>query len=246
MLGAIALALLAAGCGHTEEELVLPWVKYRKVTGPGGTGMWAGGNHTEVLVRRWWGWSKVFDGNAAPGRPIVLTPTAVLVGSTEGAKILRESESTPRLACGDRIAAPTVPPTGGFVDCADHLAGPARGIATALRVRRVDSIGALVAQQEFTAGEPGRVFLGPVVSFYDDQGTPYLVTFRDPWVQTMADGSQQRSTATPERLKSVACELLRFGPSPAEPVSAPPGHTVTDCSSADVWSRALGRPLKKA
>lgn len=34
MLGAVALALLAACCGHTEEELVLPWVKYRKVTGP--------------------------------------------------------------------------------------------------------------------------------------------------------------------------------------------------------------------
>jgi hypothetical protein len=144
LLGAIALALFAAGCGHTDEEMVLPWVKYRRVTGPGGTGMWAGSNHTEVLVRRWWGWSKVFDGNAAPGKPIVLTPTAVLVNGTGGAKILRESESTPRLACGDKNALPTVPPTGGFVDCADHLAGPARGIATALRVRRVDSTGALV------------------------------------------------------------------------------------------------------
>ena len=202
---------------------MLPWVKYRKVTGPGGSGMWAGGNHTEVLVLRWWGWSTVFDGNAAPGVPVVLTPTAVLVGSTEGAKILHKSESTPRLACGDKIAAPTVPPTGTFVDCVDHLAGPARAIATALRVRRVDSTGALVSQQEFTAGAPGRVFMGPVVRFYDDQGTPYLVTFRDPWLQTTAGGSQQRGQASPEQLRNIACQLIRVGPDPVQPVPAPPG-----------------------
>lgn len=96
MLGAVALLLVAAGCGHTDEEQVLPWVKYRKVTGPGGTGMWAGGNQTQGLVRRWWGWSTVFDGNAAPGKPVALTPTAVRVGSTVGAKIRRWSSTTNR------------------------------------------------------------------------------------------------------------------------------------------------------
>ena len=245
VLVALALALLVAGCGHTEDEQVLPWVKYRRVTGPGGTGMWAGSRHTEVLVRRWWGWSTVFDGTAAPGKPIVLTPTAVLVGGTGGWKVLHESGATPQLACADRNAVPTVPPNGGFIDCADHLAGPARAIATSLRVRRVDPAGALVAQQEITTREPERVFLQPMVSFYDDQGTPYLVSFRDPWAQTSADGSPQRGSATPESLKNIACELIRVAPGPAGRVSAPPGHTVADCSSAEVWSRALGRTVKK-
>ena len=103
----------------------------------------------------------------------------------------------------------------------------------------------LVAGCGHTEEEPGRVFLAPTVSFYDDEGTPYLVTFRDPWVLTAADGSQQRAQATPERLKDIACELVRVGPGPARPVSAPPGHSVSDCSNADVWSRALGRPLKR-
>jgi hypothetical protein len=241
---ALAIAVAAIGCGGTKDELVLPWCKYRLVTSAGGSGMFAGSSHNEVLVRRWWGWSRVFNGNDAPGRPMVLTPTTILVPMSGTARILRQSESEAPFACGDREAAVSVPPAGRVVDCVDHLAGPARAIATSLRVRRIDASGQPVAQQEFNTGETGRVFLKPAVSFYDDEGTAYLVTFRDPWAETLPDGSRESVQATPERLQQISCELIAVGQGATAPVVAPPGHTVADCSSAVVWSRALGRGLR--
>ena len=240
----ITSAGLACGCGRTDEEAVLPWVKYRSVTGPGGSGMWAGSSHTEVLVRRWWGWSKLFDGNAAPGRPVVLSPTAVLVPSHTGSRIVHKSASEMPLACGDREAIVTVPPGGGFVDCVNHLAGPAPAIATSLRVRRLDPAGKVVASQEFTLSEPGRVFLSPSILFYDEAGTPYLVTFRDPWAETGPDGSLRSGLATPERLQNIACEMTAVGANVPEPFVAPAGHKVADCSSPNVWGPVAGRTLR--
>ena len=241
-LASLALLLIAGGC-RTADETVLPWCTYRRVTTPGGSGIWGGSSYAEVLVRRSWGWSTVLDGKTAPGRPVVLTPTTVLVFSNRGTQFLHQSDSEMPQACGDRKAIVTVPPGGGVVDCADHLAGPAAAIATSLRVRRVDPTGRPVAQQEFTAGDPGRVFLSPAVTFYDSKGTPYLVTFRDPWAQTLPDGSRQSGTASPERLAQIACELIAVGPTQTPPIPAPAGHEVSDCSSAEFWSRALGREL---
>jgi hypothetical protein len=240
----LAIVLSASSCGHTDEELVLPWCKYLRVTGPGGTGMWAGSTHTEVRVRRSLLWSTAFDGQSAPGRPIVVTTDTVLVPISGGSRFLRRDAAETPLACGDAEAAATVPPRGGVVDCVDHLAGPARGIATALRVRRIDAAGALVRQQELASGELGRVFLTPSLTFYDDDGTPYLVTFRDPWARLLPDGTQTAGTATPEQLQNIHCELIAVGPAAAPPLAAPPGHTVADCSSAEVWGRVLHRPLR--
>lgn len=224
--------------------LVLPWCKYRTVRSPGSSGIWSGSSHNEVLVRRWWGWTRVL-GAAAPGFPIVLTPTAILVITAgEGARILTESAAETPLACGNKEALPSVPANGGVVDCVDHLAGPAPAVATALRVRRVDSAGELVSSQDFTLVEPRRVFLSPAVSFYDEEGTPYLVTFRDPWVGIAADGSRQRGVASPEQLANIRCEILRVGPGQAKPVPAPPGHSVSDCSEPSMWSQVLGLTLK--
>lgn len=233
-LAALALALLAGGCGRTDVETVLPWCQYRRVTGPGGSGMWAGGSHTEVRVRRWWGWSTVFDGDAAPGLPIVVNPETVLVLRSGAGWILRADGAPPRLACGDEDAVAEVPPSRGFVDCIEHRGGPARGVATDLRVRRLEPGGRLVAQQDFTTGVQGRVFLTPTVQFYDDEGTPYLVSFRDPWTG---------GTASPEQLEAIACELIPVGAPPTQALAAPPGHHVTDCSDAAYWGRLLGRGL---
>ena len=238
------LVFVMCGCSRTQDEVLLPWVKYRTVGGPGGSGIWSGSSHTEVLVRRWWGWSMVFDGNAAPGRPIVLTPAAVLIPKSGEGWLLTSSASSPSLACGDRKAGFSVPPIGRFVDCVDHLAGPAPAIAIALRVRRVDAAGKLIAQQEFEAGGPGRVFSKPAVSFYDDAGTPYLVTFRDPWAEEQPDGSQPRMSASNERLEQITCELITVGPNAPPALPAPPGHKIADCSTAEVWSRVLGRRLR--
>ncbi len=234
------LALAAGGCGHTDVTTPLPWVQYRRITGPGGSGMWAGSRHTEVRVRRWWGWSTAFDADAAPGAPIVVTPSVVLVLSQGAPWILRESDTRPVRACGDKDDVAEVPPDGGFVDCVGFLSGPARGVATGLRLRRLDPTGTLVAQQDFTTGDQGRVFLTPTIEFYDDEKNPYLVTFRDPW--TGDDGT--RGTASPERLAAITCELVRVG-LPAQVTPAPPGHAVAECSEAGVWSRALGRPLRR-
>lgn len=162
----------------------------------------------------------------------------------EGARILRESDSATPLACGNKAAIPTVPPNRGFVDCVDHLAGPAPAVATALRVRRVDPAGELWSRHDFALEEPRRVFLSPAVSFYDEQGTPYLVTFRDPWMEVAADGPGQRGSASPEQLENVRCEVLRVGQDSAEPVPAPPGHSLSDCSEPAFWGRVLGRTLK--
>lgn len=235
-LAVLALAFAAGGCGHTDVEDVRPWCQYRRITGPGGSGMWAGSNHTEVRVRRWWGWRTVFDGEDAPGRPTVVSPGVVLVLSHGTGWILREGDVQPVLACGDKDAVPEVPPEGGFVDCVDHLSGPARGVATGLRVRRLDPSGTIVAQQWFTTGEQGRVFLTPTVEFYDEEKNPYLVTFQDPWTRG--------GSASPEQLQAIACELVRVG-QPESVTAAPPGHTVADCSSTALWSRALGRPLRR-
>ncbi|HKW03370.1 MAG TPA: hypothetical protein VJN96_26330 [Vicinamibacterales bacterium] len=238
------LIVAASSCGHTDEELVLPWCKYLRVTSPGGTGMWAGSTHTEVHVRRSLLWSTAFDGHSAPGRPIVVTPDTLLVPISGGSRFLRLNSAETPLACGDAEAAATVPPRGGVVDCVDFLTGPARGLATALRVRRINAAGALVRQQEFRADEPGRVFLSPSLTFYDDDGTPYLVTFRDPWARTLPDGTLTAGTATPEQLQNIHCELIVVGPAAAPPLAAPQGHTVSDCSSAEVWGRVLHRPLR--
>jgi hypothetical protein len=243
-LAILVLLLTAWGCGRTQDELVLPWCKYRTVIGPGGSGIWSGASHTEVLTRRWWGWSTVFDGNAAPGRPVIISSTAVLVMSSGVARFLRASDSTSPLACGIREAIASVPPKGGFVDCVDHLAGPAPAIATLLRVRRIDPLGQTVAQQEFAAGDAGRVFLTPSILFYDDEGTPYLVTFRDPWAEETPDGSRRTGRATPEQLQQITCELIAVGPNPRRAIPAPAGLTVADCSTAEVWSHAIGQRLR--
>ena len=134
-----------------------------------------------------------------------------------------------------------MPPKGGL-----WTASIIRRAAPAIRHRC--ACGARLAgqpvAQEFPAGGPGRVFLTPSILFYDDEGTPYLVTFRDPWAEETPDGSRRTGQATPEQLQQVACELIAVGQRPASAIPAPPGHTVADCSTAEVWSRAIGRRLR--
>src|SRR5262245_17267689 len=103
-VAALALAVIACGCSSTQDELVLPWCKYRLVKTPGGSGICTGASYREVLVSRWWGWSKVFDGSTGPGRPVVINPTTALVMSSGVAWVLRTSDAAPSLACGDRKA----------------------------------------------------------------------------------------------------------------------------------------------
>src|SRR6185295_5197580 len=123
-LAVAALFLGAAGCSSNKDELIVPWVKYRVVSSWSGGGIWSGSSHTEVLARHWWGWSSAFDANVTPGRPIALTSTVVLVPIPGGARFLRESGGATPLACGKQ-ASGALPPNGGFVDCVDHLGGPA-------------------------------------------------------------------------------------------------------------------------
>lgn len=236
LLATVALALAAGGCGETRTTEILPWCRYRQIQGPGGSGMWSGSNHTEVQVRRWWGWKTVFDGQAAPGKPIVVSPTVVLVES-RGSRLLRRESGTPVLACGSADSIAAVAPQGGFVDCVDFVDGPARGVATSLRVRRLDPGGRELWQWAYATGVQGRVFLMPAIAFYDEAGTAYLVTFRDPWAR--------HSPASAEQLSAIECQLVRAGEGETAPTPAPPGHTVADCSSLPMWAGALGRPLLK-
>jgi hypothetical protein len=241
-LGLLLCALLLAGCGSSTETQVLPWLRYRHMTSPGGSGIWTGSTTSDVALRRPWGWHVVIASDAAPAMPIPVDETSAVVFTSRGAWMLHPDQPIPALACGDTNADVIVTPKTGFVDCVDFVAGPAQGVRTAVRVRRLSPRGMLSAQWSFAVQEPGRRLLSATISFYDAEHLPYFVSFIDPWIGP--DG--KRGAATPERLANLRCELLRASASSEPGLAAQPGVTLDECSDAKYWSGVLGRELKPA
>lgn len=210
---------LLGGCGSTTETQVLPWLRYRHMTSSGGTGIWSGSTTSDVALRMGWGWRIILATDAVPARPMPLDESSAVVFTSGGVWMLHPNQSALTLACGDTKADVIVTPMKGFVDCVDFLAGPAFGVRTAVRVRRVSSGGNLIEQWNFAVHEPGRLLLTPTIGFYDAQDVPYLVSFLDPW--TAPDGT--RGAATPERRANLRCELMRAAGQPESGIPARPG-----------------------
>lgn len=234
--------LLVSGCGSTTESEILPWLRYRQMTSSGGTGIWSGSTTSDVAVREWWGWRVVLPTDVAPARPIAVDESSAVVFASGGVWMLHPDQPTPRLACGDKQADVVVRPMTGFVDCVDFVAGPALGVRTSVRVRRLSPRGAAVGQYGFATAEAGRVLLSPIISFYDAAHVPYFVSFIDPWVGR----DDRRGNAAPERLADLRCELLSGNRLGEAASAAKPGVTLEECYDPNYWSSVVGVKLTHA
>lgn len=222
-LGLATLAVITGCSRRVETSLVLPWFKIRS-TVTDQVGAFAGPTRTtEFYVKRWW-WRQIDD--AGVGGAVGLDPNTVLYYDHGHPRLIHQGETTATFACGTPEAAASVPTGADAFDCVEVLAGPARAVATRVRIHRIRAAGDVLFDKTIQVDGPGRVFLRPMVTFYDDERTAYLVTTRE------------QDFTTPN------CALVAVTAGDAVVTAGPPDISMRDCSEAAAWTKVLGRALR--
>jgi len=206
---------LVAGCSRADEQFVLPWFKIR-LAEPSKT--------PEYFVRRYGlFWRQLEDADLSGATPI--GSRAVAYFSAGEARVIHQGETEAIFICGRGPAGVSFPTGAEAVDCVDAIAGPTPTVATAVRFRRLSTSAAVIIEKTITVEDPGRVFLQPMVTFYDDAGTAYFVTMR------------AGLTATPDcALVAALAGELRFA-------NAPLRMGARECAQASSWMPILGRTI---
>ena len=220
----ILAAAIAAGCGSTQEAPVLPWLKVRTHTSSSFLAFAGPTRTTTYFVKVGGFWRQIDDEGV--GGAIVLTPKAVLYYDSGVPKLIHEGESAATEACGPPVVVATVPSGADVFDCVNVVAGPAAAVATSLRIRRMNAAGDMVRDQTIAVEGPGRVFVRPMVLFYDDSRTAHFVTMSD------------------DTGAAAACALVTVGAEGPTVTPGPPDLSRGDCSEASAWSTVIGRRLE--
>ena len=222
---AVAAALLVAACTQVTETEPLPWLRVKKIHYKQ-FGGWAGGStEYRYYVKRFgFVWTKIDE--IATGTAVALDADHAAIGTPRGLKILRRGDDHGILACGSERSAPSVVAAAGVIDCVDVVAGPAAAVASQIRWRRISSGGEALVVEKLTVESPGRVFLQPMVTFYDAGYQPYFVTMKE------------KDYGAPE------CALVWTAGGEAYALPAPAGMTLRQCSDAEPWSKVTRRPLR--
>jgi hypothetical protein len=220
----LACGLLAAACGEVTESEPLPWLRVKKTHSQGFGGFGGGSTSYDYYVKRFGFWWVKLD-EAATGTVVALDRNHAVISTPQGMKILARGESQGVLACGSNRSAPSIVAAAGVVDCVDVVAGPAPAVPTQIRWRRISAAGEALIVEKLTAEEPDRVFMRPMVSFYDAGHQPYFVTLR-------------RDPAQP------ACALMWTANGESRSLPGPEGMKLGECSDPARWSRLLRRSLR--
>ena len=218
--------MVSTACGSTQETSILPWLKVRTYTSSSFLAFAGPSKTTTYFVKVGASWRQLDDEGV--GGATVLTPQAVLYYDNGVPRLIHQGETTATSPCGPPLVAVTVPPGADVYDCVNVAAGPVKAIATSVRVRRMNAAGSLLRDQILTVERPGRVFLRPMVSFYDDDRAAYLVTMSE-------------DSAAP-----AACALVAIGPAAPTFTNGPADLNRGACSEAPVWSKLISRRLEHA
>ena len=222
---ALAVALLAAGCTKVTESEPLPWLKVKKVQYKEVGGFGGGADEHQFYVKRYgFLWVKLEE--TGTGLAIALDRDTAAISTPQGLKILKRGEDHGILACGNSRSTSSIVAAAGVIDCVDVVAGPAAAGASQIRWRRISSGGEALVVERLAVEAPGRVFLQPMVTFYDTGHQPYFVTMKG------------QDAAAPE------CALAWVAGGEMHTVPAPEGMTLRQCSEAEPWSRATRRTLR--
>jgi hypothetical protein len=216
--------VLLAGCNKVEERLVLPWFKVRTSVSPKIGGLADPVQTTEYFVKRSGFWRRIDD--AGVGGATVLNARTVAYYDNGEARLIHEGDAEATLVCGPGLAGASFPAGTEAVDCVNVVAGPAAAVATTVRFRRISASGAILNDKTIAVEAPGRVFLQPMVTFYDEEATAYLITLDH-------DFRVARNCA----IVAVGVDEVRF-------TAGSPTLPARDCSEASSWTPLLGHALR--
>ncbi len=226
LVAALFGSLLVAGCAEVKTEQLLPWFKIEATHYPSIGGLAGARTVYASFVKRYGFWRELE--NCHGGQ--VLNPDVVALncsdGSHRGTALVRKGETVPRPACGSFAPASLILPSKDAVDCFDVRAGRATIVPTQLGMRRVDLSGRELMSATLSVELPGRVFVGPIPSFYGDGGAPYFITYVD------------QSRDAPD------CALLALENGVLKPVASAPGLKLAKCYEPRAWSQLTGLALR--
>ena len=221
----VLAALLASACTNVAESEPLPWLRVKKVQYKELAGFGGGAAEYQYYVKRYgFLWLQLEE--KATGIVVALDSNTAAISTAQGVKILKRGEDHGILACGSSRSSPSLVPAAGVIDCVDVVAGPASAVASQIRWRRISSAGEALVVEKLSVEAPGRVFLRPMVTFYDAGNQPYFVTMK------------AQDAAMPE------CALAWVAGGEVHTVPAPEGMTLGQCSEAEPWSKASRRTLR--
>lgn len=223
-MGCLLSAALLAGCSKVEERSVLPWFKVVTSTSPKIGGLADPVQTTEYFVKRSGFWRQIDD--AGVGSATVLNARTVAYFHHGLARLIHEGESEAIFVCGRQLAGASFPPGAEAVDCVEVVAGPASAVATTVRFRRISASGSVINDKTIAVEGPGRVFLQPMVTFYDEGATAYLVTLNH-------DSTGPRD-----------CAIVAVGVDEVTFTTGSPDMRARDCSEASSWMPLLGRAIR--
>ena len=222
---ALLAALLVAACTSVIESEPLPWLRVKKVQYKEIAGFGGGAAEYQYFVKRYgFLWIKLEE--SATGLAVALDSQTAAISTPQGVKILKRGEDHGILACGNSRSAHSIVATAGVIDCVDVVSGPAAAVASQIRWRRISSAGDALVVERLSVEAPGRVFLRPMVTFYDTGNQAYFVTMKE------------KDSAAPE------CALAWVAGGEVHNVRAPEGMTLSQCSEAEPWSKATRRTLR--
>jgi|SRR5688572_14691700 len=223
--GGILATLLCAACTSVTESEPLPWLRVKKVQYKEMGSFGGGAPEYQYYVKRYgFLWLKLEE--PATGVAVALDADTAAIATQQGLKILKRGADHGILACGNSRSAPSIVAAAGVIDCVDVVAGPAAAVASQIRWRRISGAGEALVVEKLSVEAPGRVFLRPMVTFYDTGHQAYFVTLRE------------KEQAAPE------CALAWVAGGQVHTVPAPEGMTLRQCSEAEHWSRATRRTLR--
>ena len=221
----LAASLLLAACTQVVESEPLPWLRVKKVHYKEIAGFGGGVAEYQYFVKRYgFLWLKLEE--PGTGLAVALDSQTAAISTPQGVKILKRGEDHGILACGNSRSSPSIVAAAGVIDCVDVVAGPAAAVASQIRWRRISGAGDALVVEKLSVEAPGRVFLRPMVTFYDTGNQPYFVTLKE------------RDSTAPE------CALAWVAGGQVHTVPAPEGMTLRQCSEAEPWSKATRRALR--
>jgi len=256
LLVAAALVLLSAsiGCSTRNETRVTDWCIRRETVG-WTVGPWSGNSSSECLVRRWGLWRRLDE--LAVGPVLALDPDTVLLSVPGRRKLIRRGERRARPVCDDNEYG-VLPPGHDAIDCLGFVAGPAMGVPTSVRFRRLDIQGrpagvATILDADRDAAPRGSVAIpgagpsrpsggdGPATAVtgarprrvFAALAIAYYDDARAPYFMTYDDSNPGHPD----------CALLELSGAGLRVHAAAPGAKLRECSDRKAWSRVVGRTL---
>jgi hypothetical protein len=223
---ALAALLALSACSEVTESQPLPWLKVKKTYHKPIGGLGGGTSDFEYYTKRFGFWWMKVD-ETATGTAIALDPNTAAISTAQGLKLIARGEDQGTLACGTPRSAPSVVAQAGVIDCFDVVAGPAAGVATQMRWRRISGRGEALVVEKVSVESPGRLFARAMASFYDAGHQPYFVTVN-------ADGA-----GAPE------CALVWIAGGERRSIAAPADLQRGRCSDVAAWTPLLKRNLRK-